>query len=45
MGPYMALIRSRAPEKYVTVKVFFGARGVKFLEKRRENAQIFQALR
>jgi len=27
------------------LKYFFGARGVKFLEKRRENVQIFQALR
>jgi hypothetical protein len=26
-------------------KVFFGVRGVKFLEKRRENVQILQALR
>jgi hypothetical protein len=27
------------------LKYFFGARGVKFLEKRRENVQILQALR
>jgi hypothetical protein len=27
------------------LKCFFGARGVKFLEKRRENVQILQALR
>jgi hypothetical protein len=27
-----------------TFKYFFGARGVKFLEKRRENVQKFQAL-
>jgi hypothetical protein len=29
----------------ILLKYFFGARGVKFLEKRRENVQIFQALR
>jgi hypothetical protein len=33
------------PENTNTVKVFFGARGVKFLDKRRENVQILQALR
>ena len=49
-------LRSRAPEKYffqiikmnktqILLKYFFGDRGVKFLEKRRENVQIFQALR
>ena len=27
------------------LKYFFGARGFKFLEKRRENVQIFQTLR
>jgi hypothetical protein len=27
------------------LKYFFGARGVKFVEKRRENVQILQALR
>jgi hypothetical protein len=29
----------------ILLKYFFGARGVKFLEKRRENVQILQALR
>jgi hypothetical protein len=29
----------------ILLKHFFGARGVTFLEKRRENVQIFQALR
>ncbi len=29
----------------ILLKYFFGSRGVKFLEKRRENVQIFQALR
>jgi hypothetical protein len=29
----------------ILLKYFFGDRGVKFLEKRRENVQIFQALR
>jgi hypothetical protein len=29
----------------ILLKYLFGARGVKFLEKRRENVQIFQALR
>jgi hypothetical protein len=49
-------LRSRAPEKIfyqiikinktqILLKYFLGARGVKFLEKRRENVQIFQALR
>ena len=49
-------LRSRAPEKIfyqiikinktqILLKYFFGARGIKFLEKRRENVQIFQALR
>jgi hypothetical protein len=28
----------------ILLKYFFGARGVKFLEKRRGNVQIFQAL-
>jgi hypothetical protein len=45
-------IDSRAPENQIIkinktqiqLKYFFGARGVKFLEKRRENVQIFQAL-
>jgi hypothetical protein len=48
-------LRSRAPDNiYKIIKInktqlllkyFFGARGVKFLEKRRENVQILQALR
>ena len=49
-------LRSRAPEKYfprllkkkqtqILLKYLFGARGVKFLEKGRENVQILQALR
>jgi hypothetical protein len=46
-------LRSRAPfyqiikinKTQILLKYFFGARGVKFLEKRRENVQIFQALR
>jgi pyruvate/oxaloacetate carboxyltransferase len=29
----------------ILLKILFGARGVKFLEKRRENVQILQALR
>ena len=29
----------------ILLKYFFGAQGVKFLEKRRENVQILQALR
>jgi hypothetical protein len=44
--------RSRAPEKifYQIMKInktkyFVGARGLEFLEKRRENVQILQALR
>jgi hypothetical protein len=28
----------------ILLKYFFGARGVKFLEKRRENVQIFNSL-
>ena len=32
-------------ETQTLLKYFFGARGVTFLEKRRENVQIFQALR
>ena len=48
-------LRSRAPDNiYKIIKInktqlllkyFFGARGVKFLEKRRENVQILQALK
>ena len=48
-------LRSRAPDNiYKSIKInkpqlllkyFFGARGVKFLEKRGENVQILQALR
>ena len=48
-------LRSRAPEKYLTIikinktqilwKYFLVSRDVKFLEKRRENVLIFQALR
>ena len=48
-------LRSRAPDNiYKIIKInktqlllkyFFGARGAKFLEKRRENVQILQALR
>jgi hypothetical protein len=41
-------LRSCAPEKYFTrllLKYFFGARGVKFLAKRRENVQIGAQLR
>ena len=48
-------LRSRAPDNIykiikinktqILLKYFFGARGVKFLEKRRENVQILQALR
>jgi hypothetical protein len=30
-------------KKQILLKYFFGARGVKFLEKRRENVQILQA--
>jgi hypothetical protein len=48
-------LRSRTPDniyKIITINktqlllnIFFGARGVKFLEKRRKNVQILQALR
>jgi hypothetical protein len=46
-------LRSRAPfyqiikinKTQILLKYFFGTRGVKFLEKRRKNVRIFQALR
>jgi hypothetical protein len=46
-------LRSRAPfyqiikinKTQILLKYFFGTQGVKFLEKRRENVQIFQALK
>ena len=50
---YFDGFRSRAPfyqiikinKTQILLKYFFGTRGVKFLEKRRENVQIFQALK
>ena len=42
-APFYQIIKINKPQ--ILLKYFFGTRGVKFLEKRRENVQIFQALK